>query len=421
MAKKNLGNEISKRLKQKQKSSDVVRTNVPIKEATVGDLAKEQPKTNNGKGETIYAVLDECYKTALRERKEVERSKKRGTYVGNESYGGNIIFIGPTGAGKTSIIQKWAHDRNVRVVELNVNVDYLDFSGVVDIDRSGDKPKAYTVSTRKFELLADGSPCILFIDEINKAHPDVLKQLYSVISQHKVIESDGDVLHLDSLLFTVGAMNSAIYQNGRNKLDKALKARMGLLEINYDTEGFKKYLLNKLSTEISYIEEDIEEAKKNNDEQEFIDLRDEYDIKCKQKDLAEIILKDTANFEWDPDTDPEDDLDSENALTPRTLDTTISGCDGTKNGLINLAMRQCGSSGATYLENKLADYVEKDHIANLIWDKNYEPEEEEEPRKEYSEEEKEKIRDDESVINNSPSDLYSRVHNVYKKGKVTKK
>ena len=363
-----------------------------LNEDTAGEKFTGEPETE--KGETITDVLDRCAKGATRfyrllhsmmaKGKKPVTAKKTNTY--------NPLFIGPTGAGKTSIVETWARDHGYELIsDLNTMGDALDFLGVKTIDRdyeleiddAGTKkktPRVATVATKAFDRFLRGNTKILFLDEINKINPTILKALYDLISFHAVNNGD-EWMPLPKLLFVVGAMNPSDYEGDRYALDPALKRRMQLVPISYDTEGLKKYLLASADEMLEEATEQLQAIDSTEiSPEELAELSETYEQWAGIKDILEKVFENPARIHW---TDPEkiSNLgESERMFTPGTFEGAINYCDGTKTSFIKSVQRYCGIDAADQMNNILANYKDKDHKANLIWDKNYDVKEDEEDK-----------------------------------------
>ena len=272
-----------------KKEEEVVES-ILDEETAAQRFAKEaEPEDLNG--DSITDILDDCAKKANSFYRILAAKAKRGiiTATAKETNKFNPLFVGPTGVGKTSIISTWARDRGYELITLNMMGDALDFLGVKTINRDyelklddeGNTKKVArvsTVATQAFDPFLTGKTKILFLDELNKTNPRILQALYDLISFHTVQNGD-ELMYLPKLLFTVGAMNPSTYGGGRDQLDPALKARMQIVYVNYDTKGLKEYMLKELNQDIEVIEAEIKDIKDSGgSEEDAKDWLDDYKI-----------------------------------------------------------------------------------------------------------------------------------------------
>lgn len=366
-----------------EKEEEVVES-ILDEETAAERFAKEAEPENSG-GNSITDILDDCAKKANSFYRILAAKAKRGIIpaTAKETNKFNPLFVGPTGAGKTSIISTWARDRGYELITLNMMGDALDFLGVKTINRDYDLKvddegntkkvaRVSTIATQAFDPFLTGKTKILFLDELNKTNPRILQALYDLISFHTVQNGD-EVMYLPKLLFTVGAMNPSEYGGGgRDQLDPALKARMQIVYVNYDTKGLKEYMLKELNQDLEVIEAEIKDIKDNGgSEEDAKDWLDDYKIALGKKDLLEIIFANPKSFTW---TNPQSIADADElapVLVPRTFEMALSNCDGTKADFLKKVLKLCGTDAAEMINNILAKYKDKDHKANLIWGKDY--------------------------------------------------
>lgn len=116
-------------------------------------------------GEQLVKITIEKFRHLL------ENKKKR-----------NIIVMGPSGYGKTSVVEEYAEANGLKIV-------YLDLAGRLPEEVAGipyvkDEKTGYyrRMLDEEFKdfIESEGEGYILFIDEINQGSPDTLNTLYSI-------------------------------------------------------------------------------------------------------------------------------------------------------------------------------------------------------------------------------------------------
>ena len=104
---------------------------------------------------------------------------------------GAFVFMGPTGVGKTELAKQLAKNLNVKLVRFDMS-EYQEKHSVAKLIGS---PPGYVGHDEGSGLLINKlqeSPnCVLLLDEIEKAHPDVAQILLQVMDNGKVTGSDG--------------------------------------------------------------------------------------------------------------------------------------------------------------------------------------------------------------------------------------
>lgn len=103
---------------------------------------------------------------------------------------GSYLFTGPTGVGKTELAKQLAHVMNMEFVRLDMS-EYMEQHSV---SRLIGAPPGY-VGFDQGGILTDKVSqdpyCVLLLDEIEKAHPDIYNILLQVMDYGKLTDSNG--------------------------------------------------------------------------------------------------------------------------------------------------------------------------------------------------------------------------------------
>ena len=103
---------------------------------------------------------------------------------------GNYLFAGPTGVGKTEVAKQLADTLGVEMLRFDMS-EYMEKHAV---SRLIGAPPGY-VGFDQGGLLTDGVDqhphCVLLLDEIEKAHPDVYNILLQVMDHGKLTDHNG--------------------------------------------------------------------------------------------------------------------------------------------------------------------------------------------------------------------------------------
>ena len=104
---------------------------------------------------------------------------------------GSFVFMGPTGTGKTETAKQLASALGVALVRFDMS-EYQEKHSVAKLLGS---PPGYVGHEEKggllIEKLQENPNCVLLLDEIEKAHPDVSQVLLQVMDNGKVTGSNG--------------------------------------------------------------------------------------------------------------------------------------------------------------------------------------------------------------------------------------
>src|SRR6056300_1665582 len=104
---------------------------------------------------------------------------------------GSFVFMGPTGTGKTETAKQLAHHLGVKLVRFDMS-EYQEKHSVAKLIGS---PPGYVGYEEKggllIEKLQENPNCVLLLDEIEKAHPDVSQVLLQIMDNGKVTGANG--------------------------------------------------------------------------------------------------------------------------------------------------------------------------------------------------------------------------------------
>ncbi|MCO5163423.1 MAG: ATP-dependent Clp protease ATP-binding subunit ClpA [Mesorhizobium sp.] len=165
-------------------------------EHTIATMARIPPKTVSADDEKVLANLEAELKrvvygqetaiTALASAIKLARAGLREP----EKPIGSYLFSGPTGVGKTEVAKQLASSLGVELLRFDMS-EYMERHTV---SRLIGAPPGY-VGFDQGGLLTDGVDqhphCVLLLDEIEKAHPDLFNILLQVMDHGKLTDHNG--------------------------------------------------------------------------------------------------------------------------------------------------------------------------------------------------------------------------------------
>ncbi len=137
---------------------------------------------------------------------------------------GNYLFTGPTGVGKTEVAQQLAVAMGMELLRFDMS-EYMEKHAVSRLIGS---PPGY-VGFDQGGLLTDAvdkSPyCVILLDEIEKAHPDVYNILLQVMDYGRLTDNNGKMINFRNTIIIMtsnaGAADVARAPIGFTKTDRA--------------------------------------------------------------------------------------------------------------------------------------------------------------------------------------------------------
>jgi ATP-dependent Clp protease ATP-binding subunit ClpA len=170
--------------------------NVEDIEATIATMARIPAKSVSKDDTTVLKNLEtELKRMVFGQDKAIEQlaaaiKLARAGLREPEKPIGNYLFSGPTGVGKTEVAKRLAEVLGVKLLRFDMS-EYMERHSV---SRLIGAPPGY-VGFDQGGLLTDGidqSPyCVLLLDEIEKAHPDLFNILLQVMDHGKLTDNNG--------------------------------------------------------------------------------------------------------------------------------------------------------------------------------------------------------------------------------------
>ncbi|MCS0496669.1 ATP-dependent Clp protease ATP-binding subunit ClpA [Ancylobacter mangrovi] len=165
-------------------------------EATIATIARIPPKTVSKDDTEILAGLETTLKRVVYgQDKAIEALASaiklaRAGLREPEKPIGSYLFSGPTGVGKTEVAKQLASSLGVELLRFDMS-EYMERH---TISRLIGAPPGY-VGFDQGGLLTDGIDqhphCVLLLDEIEKAHPDLFNILLQVMDHGKLTDHNG--------------------------------------------------------------------------------------------------------------------------------------------------------------------------------------------------------------------------------------
>ena len=281
--------------------------------------------------------LDDCLERA----KEIE-GEEGANYP-------NLLIVGIAGMAKTAIVKQWARKNNINLYAIDAGkLQPEDLGGIVGYDPDD---AHYSVKLGNREVLEELSKpnTVIFLDEYNRAKPNIRSTLLKLVQDHVLPSGRGDKF-LPTVLFTIAAINPPSIAYEVNELDDAELSRFDQIEITPDPLQHLKYLN-------SYFDKYIEKAKAAGNEKTL-------KRRMGQKALANAILND-PRFEYSSLASIESGKEiGAKSTNYRSFQKALEASDGTKENLLKVWNDSCDFRQKKTIEDILKDFKDIDDKAN---------------------------------------------------------
>ena len=196
-----------------------------VKETEIKKLAKIEDKLKEkiiGQDEAVKLVA------AATKRSRVQINPRRRP--------ASFIFVGPTGVGKTELV-KVLSEELFDTPETLIRLDMSEFMEKHSVSRIIGAPPGYVgydESGQMTEKVRRRPYSVLLLDEIEKAHPDVMNILLQILDEGKITDAQGRTVNFENTIIIMtsnagsslksGAVGFAKSQHDltREKAEKAL-------------------------------------------------------------------------------------------------------------------------------------------------------------------------------------------------------
>jgi len=176
----------------------------------------------------------------------------------------SILFIGPSGVGKTNLAKLFSKKISNNIIKLDMS-EYSEAHSISKLIGAPAGYVGYNDNKNLLDKIKDNPFSVIILDELEKAHPTVINLFYQILDEGKLRDSSGEYIYFDNSIIimtsNVGFEGNNIGFNSSNKTNLKLKEYFNVsfinridsvFEFNYlSNENIKeivKFKLNKLKT-----------------------------------------------------------------------------------------------------------------------------------------------------------------------------
>ncbi len=206
---------------------------VPEVEAVVANIARIPPKQISKSDSEVLENLERDLKlTIFGQNEAIERmsSAIKLSRAGLKQEGkpvGCFLFAGPTGVGKTEVSRQLARTLGIELVRFDMS-EYMERHTVSRLIGAPPGYVGFDQGGLLTEAITKNPHCVLLLDEVEKAHPDVFNLLLQVMDHGTLTDNNGrkaDFRHVVLIMTTnAGAESLSKRSIGFNEQDQMTDA-----------------------------------------------------------------------------------------------------------------------------------------------------------------------------------------------------
>ena len=142
---------------------------------------------------------------------------------------GNFLFAGPTGVGKTEVTKQLAMQLGIELVRFDMS-EYMEAHSVSRLIGAPPGYVGFDQGGLLTEKIVKTPHCVLLLDEIEKAHPDVFNILLQIMDHGVLTDTNGREANFRNVILVMTTNAGA---------QQAARRTMGFVEQNHQTDAME--------------------------------------------------------------------------------------------------------------------------------------------------------------------------------------
>lgn len=170
-----------------------------------------------------------------------------------------LLFVGPTGVGKTEVAKMLAQELGVKLVRFDMS-EYVEKHTVAKLIGAPAGYVGYDDGGLLTDAVRKSPDCVLLLDEIEKAHSDIFNILLQVMDYGVLTDSKGRKAHFKNVILIMTSNAGAQYAS-QASVGFASTATAGSAMLKQVKHTFKPEFINRLNEIVVFNDMDEQMAK----------------------------------------------------------------------------------------------------------------------------------------------------------------
>lgn len=171
----------------------------------------------------------------------------------------SLLFVGPTGVGKTEVAKMLAQELGVKLVRFDMS-EYVEKHTVAKLIGAPAGYVGYDDGGLLTDAVRKSPDCVLLLDEIEKAHSDIFNILLQVMDYGVLTDSKGHKAHFKNVILIMTSNAGAQYAS-QASVGFASTATAGSAMLKQVKHTFKPEFINRLNEIVVFNDMDEQMAK----------------------------------------------------------------------------------------------------------------------------------------------------------------
>ena len=171
----------------------------------------------------------------------------------------SLLFVGPTGVGKTEVAKMLAQELGVKLVRFDMS-EYVEKHTVAKLIGAPAGYVGYDDGGLLTDAVRKSPDCVLLLDEIEKAHSDIFNILLQVMDYGVLTDSKGRKAHFKNVILIMTSNAGAQYAS-QASVGFASTATAGSAMLKQVKHTFKPEFINRLNEIVVFNDMDEKMAK----------------------------------------------------------------------------------------------------------------------------------------------------------------